>query len=244
MKAKKKKEKLKILVTGGSGRFGSTLKKIKTLHNLIFPTKKQLDILNINSIRKNIRKYKPDIFIHMAGLSRPMNIHDKNIINSISLNIIGTANVTIACSEKNIKLIYFSTNFVYPGTKGNFSENSDLNPFNNYGWSKLGGETSVRLYENSLILRVCMTEEPFIHKEAFSDVITNFIYHGKVAEYLMKIINLKGVINVGGKSQSVYNFAKKNNVKVKKVLAKNFFGKNYPLKQNMNIKKLKKIIKI
>ena len=89
-----------------------------------------------------------------------------------------------------------------------------------------------------------MTEEPFIHKEAFSDVITNFIYHAKVAEYLMKVLNLKGVINVGGKSQSVYNFAKKNNVKVEKDLAKNFFGKNYPLKQNMNIKKLKKIIKI
>ena len=44
----------------------------------------------------------------------------KKIENSIDLNIIGTANVTKVCKEFNIKLIYFSTNYVYPGTKGNY----------------------------------------------------------------------------------------------------------------------------
>ena len=37
------------------------------------------------------------------------NIHDKNILSSIETNIIGTCNVVRACSEKNIKLIYFLT---------------------------------------------------------------------------------------------------------------------------------------
>ena len=51
----------------------------------------------------------------MAGLSRPMNVHEKNI-KSINLNIIGK-NITKICSDNNIKLIYFSTNYVYPGMK-------------------------------------------------------------------------------------------------------------------------------
>ena len=39
--------------------------------------------------------------------------------------------------QHNIKLIYFSTNYVYPGTKGNYSEKDALLPVNNYAWSNL-----------------------------------------------------------------------------------------------------------
>ena len=91
---------------------------------------------------------------------------EKDIKKSISLNIIGTANVVIACYKLNIKMIYFSTNFVYPGIKGNHKETDGLKPINNCGWSKLGGECAVHMYKNSLILRVCITEKTFIHKMA------------------------------------------------------------------------------
>ena len=62
--------------------------------------------------------------------------------------------------KKNIKLIYFSTNYVYPGKRGNYKEEDPLLPVNNYAWSKLGGEAAVQMYSNSLILRVSMTEKP------------------------------------------------------------------------------------
>ena len=52
-----------------------------------------------------------------------MDIHEKKIDESINLNIIGTANVTRSCSLLKIKLIYFSTNYVYPGKTGNYKEN-------------------------------------------------------------------------------------------------------------------------
>ncbi len=105
-----------------------------------------------------------------------MNIHDNDISKSIDLNIIGTANIVKVCSKLKIKLIYFSTNYVYQGKKGNYKETDPLLPVNNYAWSKLGGESSVQMYKNSLILRVCMTEEPFIHKKAFSDVQNKFYF--------------------------------------------------------------------
>ena len=146
--------KKNIVITGGSGRFGQYLKETKTKYKLFFPNKKKLNILKVSSIENFIQKNKVDIVIHLAGLSRPMEIHNKNIQKSIDLNIIGTANVTKICSKYNIKLIYFSTNYVYPGTKGNYSEKDPLLPVNNYAWSKLGGEASVQLYKNSLILRV------------------------------------------------------------------------------------------
>ena len=51
-----------------------------------------------------------------------MDIHEKNISKSIDLNIIGTANITKVCEKNQIKLIYFSTGYVYEGKKGNYSE--------------------------------------------------------------------------------------------------------------------------
>ena len=129
----------KILVTGGDGRFARELKKIRTKFQFIFLNKKELDICNFNSIVRIIKKYKPKTILHLAGLSRPMDIHEKNISRSIKLNILGTANLVAACSEYKIKIIYFSTSYVYPGKKGNYNENDSLLPWNNYGWSKLGG---------------------------------------------------------------------------------------------------------
>ena len=72
--------------------------------------------------------------------------------------------------DNKIKLIYFSTNYVYPGTKGNYKEIDPVNPINKYALSKLGGESAVRMYDNSLILRIIMCEKPFTHKSAFFDI--------------------------------------------------------------------------
>ena len=235
--------KKKIVVTGGSGRFGQCLKNYKSDHKILFPTKKELDILNLKKIEKYLKKNKTDILIHLAGLSRPMKIHENNISQSINLNIIGTANITNVCSKLGIKLIYFSSNYVDPGTKGNYKETDPLLPVNNYAWSKLGGESSVQLYKNSLILRISMTEKPFIHKKAFANVKSSFIYHEDVIEYLFKVINKKGVLNIGGKAQFIYDFAKKSNKKVVKDYLKKNSNHNIPFDSSLNISNLKKIIK-
>jgi len=233
----------KIVITGGTGRFGTILKKKKYKYKLFFPTKTELDITNFSSIKKYLFLKKPQILIHLAGLSRPMNIHDKDIKRSINLNIIGTANITKACEEKNIKLIYFSTNYVYPGKFGNYKENDCLLPFNNYAWSKLGGEASVQLYKNSLILRISMTEKPFIHKGAFTNIKTSFMYHDEVAKILFKLIDKKGIINVGGPPRSIYNFARKDNKFIIKKKVKKKDKLPLPPDSSINVSKMKKILR-
>tara|TARA_B100001115_G_C15729857_1_gene355432 strand:+ start:153 stop:860 length:708 start_codon:yes stop_codon:yes gene_type:complete len=232
----------KIVFTGGSGRFAKVFKKVKNKYKIEYPSKKNLDIENFNSVLKYLDKKKPNYLIHCAGLSRPMKIHEKNISKSILINIIGTSNIVRACAKKNIKLIYFSTNYVYPGTKGNYSEDDPVLPINNYAISKLGGECAVQMYKNSLILRICMTEKPFVHKVAFNDVEMNFMFHEDLAKNLLKLINKKGIINIGGPKQIVYKFAKQTNNKVRPISAKKMLGKKFPLKQSMNIKKYLKVL--
>lgn len=228
----------KILVTGGDGRFGQILRKIKTKNKFIFINHKSLNVLKIKSIVQNIKKYRPDYVLHLAGLSRPMALHEKKITNSINLNIVGTCNVVTACAKSKLKLIYFSTSYVYPGKKGNYKETDPILPWNNYGWSKLGGECAVQMYKNSLILRVCMTEKPFVHKRAFANVKSNFIYQEDLARIFLKVINKKGLFNIGGKSQIIHTFVSLQNKNIKKIYSKGKFPKN----MDMNLSKLNRCI--
>jgi len=229
----------KIVITGGDGRFAQILKKDDKKLNILYPDKKELNILNINSINKYLKKNKPKYLIHAAALSRPMNIHDKQISKSIDLNIIGTANIVKVCSNLKIKLIYFSTGYVYEGKIGNYKEKDPVLPVNNYAWSKLGGECAVTMYKNSLILRITMCEKPFLHEYAFHDINTNFMFHEEVVKIIPKILDKTGILNVGGKIQSVYSFAKKTKKNVKKKSGKKLLPKNV----SMNVGKLNKIMK-
>ena len=105
--------------------------------------------------------------------------------------------------------------------------------------SKLGGESAVRMLPNSLVLRITMTEKPFIYNKAYSNLKSNFMFHEDLVQILPKLINKKGIINVGGPSQSVYNFAKKYNKKVKKIFSKK--NSKLPLNQTMSLNKLLKM---
>ena len=229
---------IKILVSGGNGRFARELKKIKSKYKFLFRNRKELNILSIKSIEKNFKRFKPNFVLHLAGLSRPMSIHEKQINKSIDINIIGTANLVKMCNLYNKKIIFFSTSYVYPGTKGRYVETDPLLPWNNYGWSKLGAEAAVQMYKNSLIIRACMTERPFLHKTAFKNVKSNFIFHDQFAKIFLKLINKKGIYNVGGKTQTIFNFAKKYNSNVKSINSKG----ELPLKMDMSLNKLKKTL--
>ena len=231
----------KIIFTGGSGKFGKIFKKFHAKkRNIFYPSSKIFDVTNIKKMEKFIRNVKPKFIIHTAAVSRPMKLHEKNIQKSININIVGTSNLVNLCQKYKFKLIYFSTNYVYPFKNGNYKEDNPILPINNYAWSKLGGECAVQMLKNSLILRICMTEKPFLYKFAYTNLKTNFMFHEDFAKVFFKLINKKGIINIGGPVQSVYNFAKKSNKTIKKkvLITKK---DSLPLCSTMNIKKFKKI---
>jgi dTDP-4-dehydrorhamnose reductase len=83
-----------------------------------------------------------------------------------------------------------------------------------------------------------MTEKPFVHSKAYANVKSNFIYQEDAAKLIIRILNKKGIINVGGPSQTIYKFAKKNKKNLKKIFSKGEF----PKRTDMNLKKLKRIL--
>ena len=232
-----------ILISGGQGEFAKELQKQNTEYEIIAPSKNEMDITNIDDIDFQVFLNKPDYFIHAAALTRPMVIHDNSPDESISVNIVGTSNVVLTCMKYNIKLTYLSTDYVYPGIDGNYDEEDYLKPFTKYGWSKLGGECSVRLYDNHLILRMAMNEKPFPHTKALVDMKKSLIYIDEAAKIVLKLLDENGTVNVGGKSQSVYDFVHEINPDIGRITLDEINDVKMAKNCSLNIKKLKDILK-
>ena len=237
----------KILITGGAGRFAQHIKKIcegDENYKLLLPTKQDMDFRDLEYCKRYFEEHKNDFdyVIHSGGLSSPMVRHKKYPTDSIQKNIIGTANVAVICEKYNKKMIYISTNYVYPGIEGNYTEESELKPFNNYGWSKLGGECAVHHYDNALILRVCMNAVPFPHERAFTDVISSHMYADEAAGVTLKLLDEVGIINVGGKAQSVYDFVVEHEPNVGKISVNEVIDVEVNTNSSMNIKKMEKLL--
>ena len=234
--------KNKVLISGGNGSLASQLVKYNTLCDIIALSKQEMDVTKIHQIESAILLHKPDYFIHAAALTRPMVNHTKSPELSIQSNIIGTSNVALLCIKYNIKLIYISTDYVYPGITGDYLETDPILPVNEYAWSKLGGECAVRLYKNSLILRMALCEKPFPHNKALYDVEKSYIYIDDAVELILKLKDEVGVINVGGIKQTPYEFAKQFNSDIGKIYLKDISDVHMAKDASLNIKKLNKII--
>ena len=235
-------KKLRILISGGCGDLSTHLQAENREYDLYTPPKKEMDIRKTEDIEKAINYFSPHYFLHCAALTSPMAIHEKNPILSMQTNIIGTANISALCVKHHMKLIYISTDYVYPGTKGDYKEADGLNPFTNYGWSKLGGECSVKMCPDHLILRLAMFEKPFPHPKALIDMIKSPIYVDDGAKIIFQLLDEQGTINVGGKAQSIFDFAKKNNPNVGKIMLNEIRDVNMATDSSMNLDKLKKVL--
>ena len=204
-----------ILITG-NGTLAQELIKYSTDDTpIISLSKREMDITNEEQVSNIIKKYMmipnfPKYLIHTAALTKPMSVNDRNPIMSIDTNIIGTANVGKICNKYGIKFIYISTDFVYDSrTEKNINEEDGLNPINNYGWSKLGGECVSHILPDSLTLRCSLCDIPFRHKAAFDNVYRTPITHRDAAKLILDLKDEIGTINIGGNIETVYNFVKK-----------------------------------
>lgn len=240
------KNKKKIIISGGEGNLAKEILKQNSDYEILAPSKSDLNILDKTQLHNYLKIENPDFFLHSAALTRPMNFHAKYPEKSVETNIVGTSNVVLECIKNNIKLVYISTDYVYPGICGNYKEEDSLGPFcfnndglNKYGWSKLGGECAVRIYDNSLIIRLCLCQKPFPHLQAPTDVFKSYIYTDEAAKLVLQVLDLKGVINIGGERQSIYDFASKDNPNIKKISKKDINDVCLAPDTSMNIKKLK-----
>ena len=141
---------MKILITGGDGEFCKNLVKCGEDFTFLTPTKKEADVRHYWQLDRYFYQHQSefDIVIHAGAITRPMVIHEDNPNLSIETNIVGTANVVLMCERYDKKIVYISTDYVYEGINGDYKETDAMKPFTKYGWSKLGGECAVQMYDN------------------------------------------------------------------------------------------------
>jgi len=212
---------LKILASGGSGLLGETLKDLD--NSIIFPNRLEMDVFDIDQVKQQLKVHNPDLFLHLASFTDNRKL-EKNPIEAIKTNIIGTSNVALACIEQNVRLVYISTDYVYSGKKGNYIEEDELLPINKYAWSKLGGESAVLQYENSLIIRTSFYSNTFPYDQSFVDMWTSKDIVTVMAPLILKAAksNFLGILNIGTERKNMFEFAKKLNPKVTRSIRDHF----------------------
>lgn len=200
-------EQSKLIMTGGSGLLGTEIKK--SLPQINFPSSEDFNVTNYEQMESYIKLGDYNMLLHAAAFTSPPKV-DRDPLKVIEVNIIGTATVVKLCMKYDLKLVYVSTDYVFKGDKGNYRENDPVYPINKYAWSKLGGECAVRMYDNSLIVRTTFGPNVFPYEKAFIDQWTSRESVSVIAKKIISLLDkdIKGVIHVGGKRKTVYEYAK------------------------------------
>ncbi len=205
-----------MLLTGGSGLLGSQLQELSP--DMLAPSRAELDITDCYAVSAFIASHDTDVIIHAAAVTNNRDVED-NPTEALEVNIKGTANIALACLKRRTRLVYLSTDYIYKGDKGNYSENDEIKPFNLYAWTKLGGESSVRAVPNHLIIRTSFGAGQFEHDAAFTDKWSSKEYVDVIAPQVLQAAQspLTGVLNIGSERRSIHEYAKLRNPDVKAI---------------------------
>lgn len=223
---------MNTLILGGSGKIGRhfnkknqylTYRKKKIYRGIYFDLTK-------HKISKVIKKFNIKKVVFLSAIS-DTDFCYRNRKVSHFVNCIKTKSILKELIKLNIYIIFFSTEFVFSGNKGNYKENNNTNPINIYGKQKLIIENFLKKnYKNFCILRIAKT-----YSNKFNDrtIITSFlndlknrknnfiaaenqIFNPLYVKDLVKIVNfflkkeVKGIYNVGGpRKYSRYQIYKK-----------------------------------
>lgn len=152
-----KENSVKILVTGASGQLGHDVCRELDQRGVFYlgTDSKKMDLTNRDAVMKQVKEYFPDTIIHCAAYTRVDLAEDEKEL-AFSINADGTRYLAEACFEIGAKMLYISTDYVFPGTGNEFYKTNDkTEPLNIYGKSKLQGEKYVQeILEKYFIVRI------------------------------------------------------------------------------------------
>ena len=148
---------MNILITGGKGQLASEIRTIiETGRSEIGPIElndiktefidvDELDITNLDAVRKYIKNFKADVVINCAAYTN-VDGCETNLDAAFKVNAIGPRNLAIACEEVGAKLLHVSTDYVFSGEDAEAprKEFDETRPVSAYGTTKLLGEQYVR----------------------------------------------------------------------------------------------------
>lgn len=148
---------MRVLVTGVSGQLGYDVARVLAQRGIEYrgTSSKDLDITDRAAVEHLMQSYRPDAVIHCAAYTK-VDLAEDEPERCWAVNADGTRNLAAACREIGAKMLYISTDYVFPGTGEQFRRTDDpVSPVNTYGRSKLAGELAVQnLLETYFIVRI------------------------------------------------------------------------------------------
>jgi dTDP-4-dehydrorhamnose reductase len=265
----------KILVIG-KGFLGSNIfsmlngAKIDVLGTHYQKSTPILDIMDPCSIEKITNAFKPDIIINCAALTNLEQI-ESNSKKAYLVNAYGVKNIADVCKRNKIKMIHISTDSVFDGTQGMYSESDIPNPVNEYAKSKKLGEDFVKnILDDYIIIRTNFygfnSEENFLfnwvlknlkNKQpiiGFSDVMFNPLEIRNLINMIYELMNkdFMGIIHLASnevisKYEFIIEVAKILNLDSELIVKGNIKNSNLiakrPLNTSLSNQQAKKILK-
>lgn len=206
------------LLTGATGKLGHAIKSKWTGSLLLTPSHEELELSQEESLESYFSDHQEiDSVIHCAALARLVKCQEDPSA-AILNNTIATGQLvrSILKHEKVlnrcVRFMHVSTDGVYAGVEGNYSELSATIPSNFYGWSKLGAECSVQMLRNHCIIRGRFFDGKNIpFNDSANDIYTSRMELEPFVKNIIEIFksDFCGVLNVGEEKISDFDCLKK-----------------------------------
>ncbi|THF74703.1 dTDP-4-dehydrorhamnose reductase [Cohnella fermenti] len=146
----------KAAVTGAGGMLGFEMVKALELHaeQTLAWDRAALDVTDLEAVLARFRETRPEAVVHAAAYTK-VDQAEAEPDAAFRVNAIGARNVALAAAEVGAKMVYVSTDYVFPGTSGTpYCEYEETSPVNVYGDSKRAGEwMAAGLLEELFIVR-------------------------------------------------------------------------------------------
>jgi dTDP-4-dehydrorhamnose reductase len=144
---------VRILITGSDGQVGPELVREFADHDVVAATHETLDVTDRAAVLAECAALEPAAIVHAAAFTA-VDVCEHEPDRAWAVNAIGTRNVAEAAGRVNAHLVYFSTDYVFDGTKpAPYNEWDAPNPLSVYGRSKLAGEQEAAAAPGATIVR-------------------------------------------------------------------------------------------
>lgn len=104
----------------------------------------QLDLTRKGDVKSLISSFQPDVIMNAAALTN-VDWCETHREEAWNVNVVGVEHLVEAARKVGARLIHVSTDYVFDGKTGNYSETDQPNPINYYGKAKLAGENAIRV---------------------------------------------------------------------------------------------------
>jgi dTDP-4-dehydrorhamnose reductase len=231
---------MKILVTGASGLLGSKVAELAfdeeyevysayNQHTINYGSPVRMDLTDLDSCRRVFENVRPEAVVHSAALTN-VDLCEVEKETAWRINVYGTELIARLCKEFNCFMVFISTDYVFNGEKGLYSEEDQPDPINYYGYTKLKAEEAVRSILNDYCIvrtSVIFGSKPAAGKINFAlwvleslkqkrkinvviDQINSPTLNTNLAEAILEILDRKlmGLYHIAGATPiSRYDFA-------------------------------------